>query len=182
MYQYSRTFERACRVNQSTIVTSNWCVNKSVCAQVGIRWDSPNIWDWQKTLPTLCALSFHTDVNVGTMIGDTIPNGIIRFYSFPFPSTGITLSLTVTSGYVNCYASDRYRNPDQYQYDWFVDVRNYFELYLDPRAISRPVGRFLYVSFLGVDSTNVYQVNSTSGDTLTVGKPLGSPSPFILAR
>lgn len=110
-------------------------------------------------------------MNIGIAIGDTISGGIIKFYSFPFPSNGITLSLTVRSGYVNCYASDRYRNPDQNQYDWFVEVRNYFELYLDPRMISRPVGSFLHVSFLGVDLTNVYQVNSSSGDTLTVGKP-----------
>lgn len=126
------------------------------------------------------------DVSIGSVVGDTIANGIIKFYSLPFPSNGVTLSLTVTSGYVNCYASDRYRNPNQYQYDWFVDVRNYFEIYLDPRVISRPVGSFLYVSFLGIGSSNIYQVNTSSGDILTVGKPyttipaIGKTSCFVI--
>ena len=105
------------------------------------------------------------------MIGDTISNGSIKFYSVPFPANGITLALTVSSGYVNCYASDRYRNPNQYEYDWFVDVRSYWEVYFDPRVISRPVGNILYVSFLGINAANIYQVNSSSGDTLTAGKP-----------
>lgn len=111
-----------------------------------------------------------SDVSIGTVVGDTIANGIIKFYSFPFPTNGITLSLTVPSGYVNCYASDRYRNPNQYEYDWFVDVRNYWEIFLDPQVLMRPVGSFLYVSFLGVNPANVYQVNSSSGNILTVGE------------
>ena len=113
-----------------------------------------------------------TDVSIGSRISDSIGNGIVKFYSLPFPSFGITLALTVTSGYVNCYASDRYRNPNQYSYDWFVNVRNYWEVYIDPRDISRPVGSFLYIAIVGANATNMYQVNSSSGDTLTVGKHL----------
>ena len=110
------------------------------------------------------------DFSIGAVIGDTISNGVIKFYSLPFPANGVTLSLTVTSGYINCYASDRYRNPNQYEYDWFVVVRNYWEVFLDPSVISRPVGSFLYVSFQGVSTANIYLVNSSAGDYLTVGK------------
>lgn len=110
------------------------------------------------------------DFGIGAVIGDTISNGVIKFYSLPFPANGITLSLTVTSGYVNCYASDRYRNPNEYEYDWFVAIRDYWEVFLDPNAISRPLGSFLYVSFQGINTSNVYLVNSSSGDYLTIGK------------
>ena len=103
------------------------------------------------------------------MIDNTISSGVIKFYSMPFSTSGITLALTVPSGYVNCYASDRYRNPNQYMYDWFVDVRDYWEVYLDPRVLSRPVGSNLYVSFLGIDATNIFRVNTSSADTRTVG-------------
>ena len=45
-------------------------------------------------------------------------------------------------------------------------------MYIDPNDISRPVGSFLYVAIVGANATNTYQVNSSSGDTLTVGKHL----------
>ena len=111
----------------------------------------------------------NADFGIGAVIGDTILNGVIKFYSLPFPANGITLSLTVISGYVNCYASDRYRNPNEYEYDWFVAISDYWEVFLDPTAISRPLGSFLYISFQGIGTSNVYLVNSSSGDYLTVG-------------
>ena len=76
----------------------------------------------------------------------------------------------MTSGYVNCYASDRYRNPNQYSFDWYVGIGSYWEVYIDPGDISRPVGSFLYVSIVGANASNTYQVNSSTGDVLTVGK------------
>lgn len=104
------------------------------------------------------------------MFGNTISNGVIKFYSLPFPTNGLTLNLTISSGYVYCYASDRFRNPNQYMYDWFINVRDYWEVYLDPRTLSRPAGSFLYVSFLGVNTANIYQAESVQGNTLTVGE------------
>lgn len=120
------------------------------------------------------------DFGIGAVIGDTISNRVIKFYSLPFPASGITLSLTVTSGYVNCYASDQYRNPNEYEYDWFVAIRDYWEVFLDPSAISRPLGSFLYVSFQGISTSNVYLVNSSSGDYLTVGKLFIQPPAMII--
>ena len=55
-------------------------------------------------------------------------------------------------------------------YDWFIDVRDYWEVYLDPQLLSRTPGSFLYVSFQGVDTENVYQAQSFVDNTLTVGK------------
>jgi hypothetical protein len=111
-----------------------------------------------------------TDLSIGSVFGNTIPSGVIKFYSLPFPANGLTLNITISSGYVYCYASDRFRNPNQYMYDWYIDVRDYWEVYLDPRSLSRPVGSFLYVSFFGVNAANVYLAESAQGDTLTVGK------------
>lgn len=113
---------------------------------------------------------FSIDIGIGGVIGDTISNGVIKFYSLPFPVDGLTLNLTVTAGYINCYISDRFRNPNQYMYDWFIDVNDYWEVYIDPQTLSRTPGSFLYVSFLGVVTTNVYRAESSLGNTLTVGK------------
>lgn len=104
------------------------------------------------------------------MFGNTISNGIIKFYSLPFPADGLTLNFTVSSGYVYCYASDRFRNPNQYMYDWYIDVRNYWEFYFDPRVLSRSADSFLYVSFFGVNAANIYLAESAQGNTLTVGE------------
>lgn len=110
---------------------------------------------------------FFAEIGIGTLFSSTISNGIIEYYSFPFPADGITLSLSVSSGYINCYASDRFRNPNQNAYDWVVSVRDYMEVYLVPRVSTR---RVLYVSFLGIDMLNVFQAQSSPGNTLTVGK------------
>lgn len=55
-------------------------------------------------------------------------------------------------------------------YDWFIEVRDYWEVYLDPRVLSRTPGSFLYVSFIGVDSANAYLAESSMGNVLTVGE------------
>ena len=51
----------------------------------------------------------------------------------------------------------------------FIDVRSYWEVYLDPQVLSGTIGDFLYVSFLGVDALSIYQAESSLGNTLTVG-------------
>ena len=114
-----------------------------------------------------------TDVESEAVIGGTILQGGIKFYSSPFYSNGTTLKLTVTTGTINCYASDRFRNPNQYEYDWTVEVRDYWEIYIDPLMLSRPAESILYVSFLGLNVSNTYQVNISSGNTLTLGETLG---------
>ena len=112
----------------------------------------------------------NTDVESEAIIGGTILQGGINFYSLPFYSNGTTLKLTVTTGTINCYASDRFRNPNQYEYDWTVEVRDYWEIYIDPLMLSRSAENILYVSFLGLTVSNTYQVNISSGNTLTVGE------------
>ena len=112
----------------------------------------------------------HTDVGSEAIIGGTISQGVIKFYSTPFFANGTTLKLTVTTGIMNCYASDRFRNPNQYEYDWTVEIRDYWEIYIDPLMLLRPVESILYVSFLGLNISSTYQVNISSGNTLTVGE------------
>ena len=104
------------------------------------------------------------------MFGDTISIGVIKFYSLPFPAGGLTLNLTVSSGYISCYVSDRFRNPNQYMFDRFIIVGDYYEVYLDPQTLSGTQGRYVYVSFLGGNSVNGYQAESFLGNALTVGE------------
>lgn len=80
---------------------------------------------------------------------------------------GVTLNMSVSSGYIKCYASDRFRNPNQNAYDWFVAVEDYMEVYLVPQDPTRTA---LYVSFLGVNTVNIYQAQSSLDNTLTVGE------------
>ena len=55
-------------------------------------------------------------------------------------------------------------------YDQFIAVMDYWEVYLDPQTLSSSAGSILYVSFLGVNAVNAYQVESFLGNTLTVGE------------
>lgn len=111
-----------------------------------------------------------TDVDSEAAIGDTVLQGGIKFYSSPFFTNGTTLKLIVIIGTINCYASDRFRNPNQYEYDWTVEVRDYWEIYFDPLTLPRPAESILYMSFLGLDISNTYQVDISSGNTLTLGE------------
>ena len=87
------------------------------------------------------------------------------FFRLLFPSDGLTIQLTATSGRVVCYASDRIRNPTGTQgYDWRVETDGYTDVFIDPILLDRDPGQYIYVAIEGLQTNNNFSLNSTQGD------------------
>ena len=98
---------------------------------------------------------------------DTVGDGDRIYFQFPFPSYGVTLQLTVSTGYVICYASDRYQNPNEAQgYDWRVEVSGFANVFLDPALLSRTPGTIIYVAIEGSynGGSSTFTLGNTEGD------------------
>lgn len=104
-------------------------------------------------------------VAVNSSSSDTVGNGERSYFQFPFPSYGVTIQLSVNVGYVVCYASDRYQNPNEAQgYDWRIEVSSYSDVFLDPSLISRSVGSTVYVAIEGTSTSNTFTLGNIEGD------------------
>ena len=100
-----------------------------------------------------------------TGVSDSLGAGERTYYEFAFDTDGVTLRLSVTTGTLICYASDLIQNPNEEQgYVWKVTTTNYVDVFLDPDALSCRAGSTLYVGLEGVDNSNTFSLNSTTGD------------------
>ena len=87
------------------------------------------------------------------------------YYQFDFPRNGVTITLNITFGYVICYVSDRYRNPNEAQgYDWRIEVSGYSNTFLDPSLLSRLPGPVVYISIEGSNLSNQFTLGNSEGD------------------
>ena len=107
-------------------------------------------------------------------IGNGLPNSgeYVYFWISSWTGVGVTVSITLSSGSLVCYASDRYQTPSSLPgyADWIVTITNeYTEMFLDPSTLSRPIGSFLSFAFLGQQSTNNFTIQVDSGRVLTPG-------------
>lgn len=104
-------------------------------------------------------------VAVNSSSSDTVGYGERSYFQFPFPSYGVTIQVSVSVGYVICYASDRYQNPNAVQgYDWRIEISSYSDVFLDPSLLSRPVGSTVYVAIEGSSTSNTFTLGNTEGD------------------
>ena len=75
------------------------------------------------------------------------------------------MTLNVATGTINCYASDRFQNPNEELYDWKIVVSGYSDVFIDPDLIDRKPGNNIYIGLQGVGSSNTFTLDSTTGDT-----------------
>ena len=102
---------------------------------------------------------------MGTSLTTSVGYGIINYYQYYFPSNGITITLNVGTGTVNCYISDRFQNPNEELYDWKIVVTDYSDIFIDPNLLGRTPGLNVYVGLQGIGSTNIFTLDCTIGDT-----------------
>lgn len=108
-------------------------------------------------------------LSISSVISRTLGNGGIVYYNLPYPSNGLTLTLTVTSGRIICYASVSVRNPTESNYEWKVDTTGREEAYLDPAILSRVDRPRVFIALIGGSSSNRFTLNSTRGGSSAVG-------------
>ena len=98
-------------------------------------------------------------------MSSSLTYGQRKYYQYGFSSSGLTIRLTVSSGYVICYASDLIQNPNDDQgYVWRVTSSGYIDVFLDPTSLNRPAGTTLYVALEGSSSSSSFTLSATSGD------------------
>ena len=104
-------------------------------------------------------------LSADTGVSSSLGAGERTYYEFDFDASGVTLRLTVTYGTIVCYASDLTQNPNEEQgYVWKVTSSEYIDVFLDPDSLTRAAGSSLYVALEGMDLSNNYTFNSTTGD------------------
>ena len=108
-------------------------------------------------------------MSLGSAVSASIARGVIKYYSVPFVSGGITLRLDVTVGYITCYASDTIRNPGPSNYVWLINTRGYADGFIDPTQFGRSGTRFIYIALVGNNLLNTYVLNSTAGNFSSQG-------------
>ena len=115
------------------------------------------------------------DVGIGGTTAATIGNSVIKYYTIPFTSGGITLRMDVSEGYVYCYVSDtnRHPGPNNYPYDyvsaWRMNTHDYEDRFIDPAQYGRSGTRYVYVAVNGRNNRNSYLMTSASGDFTSQG-------------
>ena len=99
--------------------------------------------------------------NLGDTTSSTLTSGQSVYYNLPYPSEGITVTITVTSGTVVCYASLVNRQPHASNYTWTIQASSRtVDLFLDPQAVSSIPRSRVFVSVRGISSTNAFSLTS----------------------
>ena len=104
-------------------------------------------------------------------------SGQINFGDFHYllitswTSSGVTLSLFLTSGSVVLFASDTTQSPSTLGgYVWRVQSSGYDEIFLNPSTLGRQAGAFVAIALQGNTQPNCqFILQADSGNTLTTG-------------
>ena len=96
------------------------------------------------------------------MTARSLTGGQWAYFNFPYPSEGITITLTVTSGTVNCYASLLNRRPHASNYTWTISTSGTNDLYLDPEIVTSVIRSRVFVSIQGISSSNIFSLISVA--------------------
>ena len=109
------------------------------------------------------------------MIG-TANSGEVKYYNFPFHSSGITFRLDVFQGSIIAYASYTTDAPNtQRGYNWTLQTAIYDDLFFSPAP-----GSTVYVALQGTQSSNSFRVGVVMQEFTTTGKTSNAVSSFIL--
>ena len=107
-----------------------------------------------------------SSVSLNTPVTGTASSGEIKYYNFPFYSSGITFRLDVFQGSIDAYASYTTDAPNtQRGYNWTVQATIYDNLFFSPAP-----GSTVYVALQGIQSSNSFRVGVVMQDFTTTGK------------
>ena len=112
------------------------------------------------------SITVPTSVSLNTPVTGTANSGEVKYYNFPFHSSGITLRLDVFQGSIIAYASYTTDAPNtQRGYNWTLQATVYDDLYFSPAP-----GSTVYVALHGIQSSNSFRVGAIMQDFTTTGK------------
>ena len=113
-----------------------------------------------------------TIVGYGALYPGPINYGDFTYYLISsWTSSGLTLSLFLTSGSVILFASDITQSPSTLGgYVWRQQSSGYSEIFLNPVTLGRQAGAYVAIALQGnVRPTSSFIIQVDSGNTLTTG-------------
>lgn len=113
-----------------------------------------------------------TIVGYGALYSGTINYGDFTYYLISsWTSSGLTLSLFLTSGSVILFASDTTQSPSTLGgYVWRLQSSGYSEIFLNPATLGRQVGDYVAIALQGnLRPSSNFVIQIDSGNTLTTG-------------
>ena len=114
-----------------------------------------------------------TSVSLNTPVTGTANSGEVKYYNFPFHSSGITFRLDVLQGSIIAYASDVTDAPNtQRGYVWQIQTSSYDDLFFNPSSLGRRPGNIAYIAVEGRNSFNSFSVGAVSENRTTTGQTL----------
>ena len=99
-------------------------------------------------------------LNLGDMASSAVSSGQRVYYNLPYPAEGITITITVTSGTVACYASLVNRRPHSSNHTWTIQSSGTVDLFLDPATVSSVPRSRVFVTIQGIGSTNAFTLTA----------------------
>jgi len=116
------------------------------------------------------------DVALNTRIVGTANSGEVKYYNFPFHSSGITFRVDVDQGSVVAYASDVTEAPNTQRGNvWQIQTTSYDDLFLDPLPLGRAAGSTVHVAVEGMHSSNSFVIGAVAGNATTSTLVAGAP-------
>ncbi len=118
------------------------------------------------------------NILVPTIIGyGALYSGTVNYGDFTYnlisswTSSGVTLSLFLTSGSVILFASDTTQSPSTLGgYVWRLQSSGYSEIFLNPATLGRQAGDYVAFALQGNSRpTSSFVIQVDSGNTLTTG-------------
>ena len=117
-----------------------------------------------------------TSISLNTPVTGTANSGEVKYYNFPFHSSGITFRLDVFQGSIVAFASYTTDAPNTLRgYNWTVQTAIYDDLFFSPEP-----GSTVYVALQGIQSSNYFRVGVVMQDFTTTGKTSNAVSSLIL--
>ena len=97
--------------------------------------------------------------------------GEYEFFKVAFGGSGITISLAVRQGEVLLYVGDQAQSVNDVEgnYDWTLTTDWYKDIFIDPALVNRSIGYTMYITLKGNASFNNVTIDTSYGDTSTIG-------------
>ena len=111
-------------------------------------------------------LAVPTNEQLNVAVTGSANSGELKYYNFPFHSSGLTFRLDVFQGSIIAYASHTTESPKPERgYNWTTQTTIYDDLFFSPAS-----GSTVYVVLQGTQSSNSFRIGAIPEDFTTIGE------------
>ena len=86
----------------------------------------------------------------------------MKYFTFQFPSEGVTLQIEVLEGSIVLYATDIIQTPNEALYTWKIATSKCKDLFLDP-VLCQTMGDSVNLAIIGLEQVNTFILKTIPG-------------------